>query len=374
VPDAIKAYNEVLRINPRVVAAQLELSRLNLAAGNRDAAVRYATEAKQSAPASPDVRVALVRSLLTQRDLDRAGIEIAELLRGRPDLAVAHALNGMLNAMRNKEASARAAYTKALELDPQNVEAIGGLVALDLQNKQLAPAVSRIDTALAKQPDNLQLMTVAARVYDTAGQPDKAEQVLRRAVAADPRFLTSYELLAQLYMKQRKLDAARAEFEGIVKREPRAVGPRTMVGIILQAQGKREEAKRWYQATVVDLGTAPIAANNLAYIYAEEGSNLDVALQLASGAKKDLPDNPQVNDTLGWVYYKKDLAGLAIGPLEEAAKKIPDSPEIQYHLGMAYAKTSDTAKARAALERALRLNPQFADAASARQTLDSIAR
>ena len=50
-----------------------------------------------------------------------------------------------------------------------------------------------------------------------------------------------------------RLDAARTEFEGMVKRDPSAVGPRTMVGVILETQGKREEARRWYEATVAEM-------------------------------------------------------------------------------------------------------------------------
>src|SRR4029077_10171681 len=71
VPDAIKAYNEVLRLNPRAVAAQVQLSRLNLAIGDRDAALHYAEEAKQTEPTSVVARVALTRSLLNRGDLGR---------------------------------------------------------------------------------------------------------------------------------------------------------------------------------------------------------------------------------------------------------------------------------------------------------------
>src|SRR5713226_9437041 len=114
----------------------------------------------------------------------------------------------------------------------------------------------------------------------------------------------------------------------MVKRDPRAVGPRTMVGVILETQGKRDEARRRYEATVAEMSNAPVAANNLAFIYAEEGTNLDVALQLASGAKQQVPDNAEVNDTLGWVYYKKDLAPMAVRPLEESLRKMPDNADI----------------------------------------------
>jgi tetratricopeptide (TPR) repeat protein len=181
-------------------------------------------------------------------------------------------------------------------------------------------------------------------------------------------------MLAQHFMRQRRLNDARSEFEAIVKRDPRAVGARTMVGIILESEGKRAEAKKWYEATVADLPTAPVAANNLAFIYAEEGSNLDRALSLASDAKRDLPESAEVSDTLGWVYYKKDQPELARGPLEESAQKLPNNADVLYHLGMTYAKLNDKAKARDALERALKLNPRMSGAATARQTLTDVSK
>ena len=371
-PDAMKEYTEALRINPRLVAAQVELARLNRATGNQDDSVRFAQEAKQAAPSSLGVRETLARSLLNRGDLDGAEQEIAALLKVAPDTASIHALNGRLLALRNREPAARAAYERALALSPDNVEAVGGLVALDLQRKQFAPALTRIEAHLQKEPNQLALLAIAARAYEVAGQHDKAEQALRRAIASEPRFMSGYALLAQLYLKQGRLDAARKEFEGVVKRDPRAAGERTMVGIILASQGKREEAKKWYEATVADLPGAAIAANNLALIYAEEGVNLDRALQLASDAKRVLPDSAEVSDTLGWVYYKKDLPALAVGPLEESARKLPNNAEVQYHLGMTYAKIGDKPKARSALERALKLDPKMGAAATARAALATV--
>jgi len=280
----------------------------------------------------------------------------------------------MLQFRRKNYAAAKSSFERALELTPGNFEAVGGLVALDLQAKQLITAVNRVDAELKKHPDRSDLLGLAGSVYDQAGQSDRAEQALRRAVAADPRYSTGYGMLAQLYMKQRRLDEARAEFEGMVKRDPRAVGPRTMVGVILETQGKRDEARRWYEATVAGISNAPVVANNLAFIYAEEGKNLDVALQLASSAKQQMPDSADVDDTLGWVYYKKDLATLALRPLEESLKKKPDNADILYHLGLTYAKIGEKAKSREALERALKLNPRLSGAESARQTLASVSQ
>jgi tetratricopeptide (TPR) repeat protein len=374
VPDAIKAYNEVLRLNPRAVAAQVQLSRLNLATGNPDTALHYAEEARQSAPTDTSARLALARSLLANGDLARAETELASLLREQPNSATVHTLNGNLQVRQNNRPAAAKSFAHALELTPGNLEAVGGLVALDIQSKDFTTALKRIDAELVSQPDRAELLALSAQVYTLAGQNDKAEQALRRAVAADPRFATGFGMLAQLYLKQHRLDEARTEFEGMVKRDPHAAGPRTMVGVILEAQGKREDAQKWYEATVAEVTNAPVVANNLAFIYAEQGTNLDVALQLATSAKQQLPDSPDVNDTLGWVYYKKDLAALAVRPLEESLAKRPSSPTILYHLGLTYAKIGEKAKARDVLSRALKSNPQMASAESARQVLASVSQ
>jgi Flp pilus assembly protein TadD len=141
-----------------------------------------------------------------------------------------------------------------------------------------------------------------------------------------------------------------------------------MVGVILETQGKREEARRWYETTVATIDNVPVVANNLAMIYADAETNLDMALEFAQRAKRGLPNSPEVDDTLGWVYYKKNLPSLAIGPLRESLNKRPDQPEVLYHFGLAYAKLGDKAKAKQTLQRALDLNPRFAGSESARQT------
>ena len=112
--------------------------------------------------------------------------------------------------------------------------------------------------------------------------------------------------------------------------------------------------------------------DNFASMYADAGINLDIALQLAQSAKAQMPDHPDVDDTLGWVYYKKDMANLAIRPLETSVSQEPTNALYHYHLGLAYAKTGNTTKARKSLEQALKLQPGFPGAADARSTLASL--
>ena len=100
-----------------------------------------------------------------------------------------------------------------------------------------------------------------------------------------------------------------------------------------------------------------VAKNNLAYLIAETGGNLDRALDLAQEAKELLPDNPNAADTLGWVLYKKQSHDAAIGYLREAVRGMePDDPQlpiVRQHLALAYQAAGDLKSAREVLDEAI---------------------
>jgi tetratricopeptide (TPR) repeat protein len=144
-----------------------------------------------------------------------------------------------------------------------------------------------------------------------------------------------------------------------------------MAGVLLESMGKPEEARKRYEAALSLDPTAAIAANNLAWMTAETGGNLDVALQLAQTAKRGMPNQPQVDDTLGWIYYKKGMTRLAVPLLESAAKGFPNNATYHYHLAMAYSKEGYLSKAEASLAQATKLNPRFVQAAEAKRMTEA---
>jgi Tfp pilus assembly protein PilF len=145
-----------------------------------------------------------------------------------------------------------------------------------------------------------------------------------------------------------------------------------MAGMILQAQGKNDNAKKRYERAIRLDPRAAVAANNLAWLYAEQGQNLDAALQLAQSAKAELPELSEINDTLGFVYLQKKLPDLAVGPLREAVQKEPANPIYRYRLGMAYAQSGQNDQARQELTRALSIKADFPGADDARRILKSL--
>jgi predicted Zn-dependent protease len=99
------------------------------------------------------------------------------------------------------------------------------------------------------------------------------------------------------------------------------------------------------------------AKNNLAFLIADRGGDLDRALILAQEAKAGMPGDAATADTLGWVLLKRGVASAAIGYLKEAiAGTEPGQParsQIRNHLAMAYESAGELDNAVTATREAL---------------------
>ena len=131
-------------------------------------------------------------------------------------------------------------------------------------------------------------------------------------------------------------------------------------------------AHRFERALEID-PSAAVAANNLAWIYAENGGNLDVALDLALTAQRKLPDVCR-SRAIRWVSStpRKRMDWLAISTLKAIAEKDPGNAVYRYHLGLAYASAGDSTRAKQSLTQALALEADFQGAREAKDLLGSL--
>jgi tetratricopeptide (TPR) repeat protein len=359
---AVKSFNDVLRLNPRAGAAQAQLSQISLREGDAEHAVGLAQEAVANNPRSAETRLILARALISQGELGRADVELNLLLSAFPRASGVNSAKGTLELLKGNQPAARAAFQRAFDADPTSIAAVSGLTILDVQQKHVADARDRIEKRLAAEPKRADLLLLAGRVYVADNNLRKAEQTLRRAIDVAPTMPEPYLILADVYRATQRLDGARAEFDAQVERNGANVAARTMAAMLVHAKGNVEDAKRRYMELLSVEPRAAVAANNLAWIYADERQNLDVALDLAERTTEQIPDYAEAWDTLGWVYQQKQLPLLAIAPFEKAVSKDPRNAVFHYHLGMALAGAGDVAKAKESLQMALKLQPGFPDA------------
>jgi len=139
---------------------------------------------------------------------------------------------------------------------------------------------------------------------------------------------------------------------------------------LLQAEAQHfEDAKVNYRdALKLDAGNVE-ALNNLAFLSAETGGNLEEALKLATEALHKVPNQPNVADTIGYIYLKMKKSESAVQVFHNLAQKYPSNPNFRYHHGLSLLEIGDKGGAKTEFEAALADKPLAPVAAKINEAL-----
>jgi Flp pilus assembly protein TadD len=154
--------------------------------------------------------------------------------------------------------------------------------------------------------------------------------------------------------------------------EPNNVMTNLQLAMTLDAAGLKRESIPIYESIIKIQPDNAIALNNLAFMLAEDGRDLDQALTYAQRARQQMPNNPDVADTLGWIYIRKNLSDNAIRIFRELTAKHRDNPTYHYHLGMALYQKGDRGGAKQSLQTALSLRPSREEEAKIRELITKV--
>ena len=357
--DAAGARGEIVRsieLDPSGVEGFKILSRVHARLGDHALAVEAGERALARDPGDVATRIHVAQSLVQERRFDEALgrlLAIPEETRG----AEGNFAIGRVYAFREEWANARKYLGLALEAKPGSAEVLGALVQVDAREGKLPESYARIRAARDANPGDARLQLLFGEISAAARRGDDAEAAFRKAIEIDPNGLAGYTNLASLYVMTGRVAEAVTTYERALEQSPKSGSLHLLLASLLEASGRLEDAMSHYEAAIEQDPELAIAKNNLAYLMAERGKDLDRALDLAQEAKAKLPDNPNAADTLGWVLYKKDVPAAAIGYLREAAGGLrpedPSLPLVRHHLALAYEANEEPEKAIEALEQAV---------------------
>ncbi len=268
---------------------------------------------------------------------------------------------------------ARKLMEAASQRSPDDVRLLAGLAQLDLAAGRREQALKRLDAALAgdlPEPRTAALRLLRAQVLLQLGQAEKAEADALRAFQAAPGNQQAMELLVAIYASQGRLDAGISSLEEA--RSVGALGPggQELLGRLYAQAGREDEAIALLEELLEQPGERPGTKNDLAFLLAKKGRDLDRALGLAREAQQALERNPGVADTLGYVYYRKELYGPAVEQFRyalqlagaRAAAPSAESATYHYHLALALRGQGRPDEAKQELASALALDPELAEA------------
>jgi tetratricopeptide (TPR) repeat protein len=183
------------------------------------------------------------------------------------------------------------------------------------------------------------------------------------------------DLLARIQVARGRAGQAIAELEQGLAAGALPVSGQVLLARLQLAAGRTERARSLYEQVLAAGDESPVVQNDLAWLLADAGAELERAQQLASAASAAQPGNPDFVDTLGYVYLRRGLHEPALEQfrraLELAGRGGEERPVLHHHLGLALRGLGRPAEAAAAFERALALDAAFPEAEQARRELEA---
>ncbi len=307
-------------------------------------------------PASIDVRMQLGRELAGERKLAESREQFREVEKlSRNDPQASYAI-GLLSLQLEDFADAEIAFTRALKQgyrEPASIylgmgQAAEGLKRYEdainwyqkVESGDWVRAQLKIATLIARQQglaagreylsrieprspdDNIQMIQVEAQLLRDAKEWKETYNMLTQAVGKYP---DSYELVYDRAMAAEridKLDVLESDLRKVIAMKPDYAH----------------------------------AYNALGYTLAEKTNRLSEAKELIEKAFKLSPEDPFIQDSLGWVYYRMGNVSEALKHLQLAYTARPD-PEIAAHLGEALWRSGQHDEAQKIWRAALTENP-----------------
>ncbi|HET9579979.1 MAG TPA: tetratricopeptide repeat protein [Usitatibacter sp.] len=307
-------------------------------------------------PATYEVRMHLGRELAAERKLAEARDEFRDAEKLQPrDPQAAYAI-GLLSLQLEEFGEAQSAFTRSMKLGYREAAAIylgmgqasEGLKRYDeaiswyqkVDSGDWVRAQLKIATLISRQQglaagreylqkiepknaeDRIQVIQVEAQLLRDAKAWKETYDLLTKAVSDYP---DSFELLydhAMAAERVEKLDVLESDLRKVIKMKPDYAH----------------------------------AYNALGYTLAEKTGRLAEARDLIEKAYKLAPEDPFIQDSLGWVHYRMGEVGVALKHLQQAYSARPD-PEIAAHLGEVLWKSGQRDEAQKIWRAALTENP-----------------
>lgn len=203
---------------------------------------------------------------------------------------------------------------------------------------------------------------------------EKQKQALpyfKTAITTAPKFFPALYATAELSIMAGDTNAALTYYDRAreVKKDP---GVLVKLGILNERLTRPDRAEFYYNDLIQHHPDLFIGYNQLAWLYARQGKNLDKANALAHQADKLQPGNASILDTMGWIYYKIKDYHTALAKLNQAKQVSPESPSILYHLGAVHHAMNQRESAKEYLEKALDLSKYFDEINDAKALLKKI--
>jgi tetratricopeptide (TPR) repeat protein len=208
-----------------------------------------------------------------------------------------------------------------------------------------------------------QFLLSQAQALEFAGRTDEAIKTISEARGIN-QFTREHPLLmlqeAWIFAHSHQHDEAITKYKAIIEKftQPplKTFGRRAQFGLsnVYVTQGRLREGEEVLEQVLKESPDDPSVNNDLGYLYADQGKNLEQAEKMIRKAIAAEPDNGAYLDSMGWVLFKLGKYQEALPFLEKAVQNASGGDETLWdHFGDVLEKLNRKDKAVEAWTKAL---------------------
>lgn len=313
-------FERASKLSPQAPMVYAALAMSHMGLGDNERAVAELEHAAGLDSKSSRVATLLVLSQVRNRQFDKA-LETAKRLEAQsPQNPMVQNLKGGVLLMIKDLPAARASFERALAIDPLFIPALDNLTNMDLKENKPELARKRMETILAKHPNNVDLLTALGDFAISQGQLKQAQAWLERAAQVQPDALEPSMKLAQFYSRNNEVQKALLLGQKLLATNPTNPQVVTLVAALQSRVGQGDAAlDSWSKLAALQPNSALIQhqlAGARAEVNDKEGAMqaLSKALTLYQEAYDKQPSGPALLALYG--------ALIQAGKTEEARSRV----------------------------------------------------
>ena len=294
--------------------------------------------------ALPDLRLGYARTLIDLGQMQPALLQLNQLSKQNPEFAPGWLFLGLLQSDLSQVSQAETSLLQYIKLveNTKGSDASGGLSEAYLALSQIAQKqgqLAQADQWLARIPPDTDPLKIASRrAALLAQQGRKAEglNLLEQVKVSNPQAARQKALtISQWLREDKQFNAALTTIEEALTKFPADTDLQSELAMICEKLGRYDQMESLLRGLMKSKPNDPHAFNALGYSLADRNVRLDEARQLILKAVQLAPQDPFIQDSLGWLEYRVGNTAEAVRILEAAFRARPDA-EIAAHLGEVY--------------------------------------
>ncbi len=349
---AIVEYEAVLVLDEKNLKSIIAIGALSELSGNEEKAFQYFQKAATTE--TPGGYLALAQYLLRSKKYDDVPAVLENALNANPGNPAILELKGRLLAERGTMADAAPVFQELEKARPGR--GIPLMIAAYLKKGEPDKALQMAQKVTSGSPTSPYGYLLSASVYEYRQELNDAEKTLQDGIQKVNRQTPVLKMrLGIVFDKMNKPELAMQTFQEVKKEFPNYSQADFAMGALNDKLGNKKEALKLYEDVLEKNPKHTASLNNAAYLYIENYSNPEKALELAMKAYRQDSSNPGIIDTMGYALYKNGRYAEAQRLLEKAVTLLPENATVAYHLALAQNQLGEKDKTAQILKKALSL-------------------